>query len=331
MGIFAFSPAHRGQSEPFIIELEKGAKPRKVAALLESNHIVSSADQFWFVGKILGHWGRIKAGEYEINAGMSPIQILRVFTSGISRAISITIKEGDNMYQVADQLTEKGFSDRKTWLSLFRNREFIRSLEIASAPATLEGYLFPDTYGFQKKMPPQDITRAMVRKFNSVWDDKISARARELKMTQHDVVILASMVEKETGAPSERPMIASVFFNRLRKRMRLQSDPTTIYGMWETYTGNILRSDLRRPTPFNTYTVAALPAGPIANPGKESLNAVLWPEQSEFLYFVSRNDGTHEFTKSLQDHERAVAQFQLDRSARTGKSWRDLKNRTKAE
>ena len=144
-------------------------------------------------------------------------------------------------------------------------------------------------------------------------------------MSRHQVVTLASIVEKETGATSERPLISSIFHNRLRKHMRLQSDPTTIYGMWDRYAGKIHKSDLSTFSVYNTYTIPALPVGPIANPGKEAIHAALYPAQSDYLFFVSHNDGTHEFTRSYGEHTRAVGKFQLDPKAREGKSWRDLK------
>jgi UPF0755 protein len=148
------------------------------------------------------------------------------------------------------------------------------------------------------------------------------------------VITLASVVEKETGAPEERPVIASVFHNRLKKGMRLQSDPTILYGMLMktgVMTKNIRKKDILAQTPYNTYTVRALPIGPIANPGKEAIKAVLNPGNTDFLYFVSRNDGTHVFSKTYEDHNKAVKAYQLNHRARKGKSWRDLKKRSKAD
>jgi UPF0755 protein len=145
-----------------------------------------------------------------------------------------------------------------------------------------------------------------------------------LGLSRREVIILASVVEKETGAGFERPMIASVFYNRLKKKMRLQSDPTTIYGIWENYSGNLRRSDLLQKTPYNTYAIPALPAGPISNPNPESIKAVLYPAETEYLYFVSKNDGTHIFSKTYAEHAAHVRETQLDPKAREGKSWRDL-------
>jgi UPF0755 protein len=144
-------------------------------------------------------------------------------------------------------------------------------------------------------------------------------------LNKHQVIILASVVEKETGAKFERPAIAGVFTNRLKKRMRLESDPTTIYGIWSRYKGNIRKSDLLEVTPYNTYKIPALPIGPISNPSIEAIEAVLNPSEHEFLFFVSKNDGTHVFSKSYKDHAAAVDSFQKNNQARKGKSWRDLK------
>jgi UPF0755 protein len=170
--------------------------------------------------------------------------------------------------------------------------------------------------------------RQMTRHFLSFWGKEQELRAKELGMTRHQVITLASIIEKETGAPEERPLISSVFHNRLKKRMKLQSDPTTIYGMWERYRGKIHKSDLYVKNEYNTYFVTALPAGPIGNPGKEAIRAALYPSESPFFYFVSHNDGTHEFSRTFQEHNRAVQKFQVDPKAREGKSWRDrLKKR----
>jgi UPF0755 protein len=144
-------------------------------------------------------------------------------------------------------------------------------------------------------------------------------------LNKHQVVILASVVEKETGAKAERPIIAGVFTNRLKKRMRLESDPTTVYGIWSRYKGNIRKDDLLEMTPYNTYKVPALPAGPISNPSLEAIQAVLHPQSNDYLFFVSKNDGTHVFTKTYQEHVEAVNNWQRNAKAREGKSWRNLK------
>ncbi len=167
----------------------------------------------------------------------------------------------------------------------------------------------------------------MVDAFIRSWTPEHEARAKEIGLTRKQVVTLASMVEKETGAAFERPIVASVFFNRLKKKMRLQSDPTTIYGMWKDYKGNIHRSDLLRPTEYNTYTIPGIPIGPIANPNPDSVKAVLYPADTDYLYFVSKNDGTHFFSKTYGEHNDRVKKTQLDPQAKEGKSWRQFKDK----
>jgi UPF0755 protein len=190
--------------------------------------------------------------------------------------------------------------------------------------------LFPDTYGVTRSESAKDIIAKMVRRYHQIVDPSWPARARQIGFSMHEVVIFASIVEKETGAAWERPLISSVFHNRLKKRIRLQSDPTVIYGI-KNYSGNITKADLRRKTPYNTYRIAGLPAGPISNPGKEALHAALYPKKSPYIYFVSRNDGTHVFSKTLKEHNRAVYKYQKLRKHRVGKSWRDLARKNKKE
>jgi UPF0755 protein len=277
------------------------------------------------LGRVSRLWKRVKAGEYKFTPQMTPLEVFRVLTSGVSVLHPLTVREGENMYQIAQDLEQMGLSKKMTFISLCKNPKFISSVGLKDPRIkTLEGFLFPETYFLNKTMSTEDIIRGMVRKFTAVWGQEQDSRAKALGMTQYDVITLASMIEKETGAPQERPMISSVFHNRLQKKMRLQSDPTTIYGIWEHYDGNLHKSDLSTQNDYNTYYVPALPAGPISNPGREAIHAALYPAQSNFLYFVSHNDGTHEFTATYGDHLSAVRKFQLDPKAREGKSWRDL-------
>ncbi|HEY1078907.1 MAG TPA: endolytic transglycosylase MltG, partial [Bdellovibrio sp.] len=188
---------------------------------------------------------------------------------------------------------------------------------------------FPETYMLTKFTDTKTLISNMVKRFLYVYNE-VAPEAQVLGWPRHKVVTLASIIEKETGAPEERPLISSVFHNRMQKNMRLQTDPTVIYGKAEQ-TGkieiNITRADLTTPTRYNTYTITGLPPGPIANPGKEALLAAVKPAASEFLFFVSQNDGTHVFSVDYKGHESAVKRFQLDRKAREGKSWRDLNKR----
>jgi UPF0755 protein len=261
---------------------------------------------------------------------MSPFAILLTFTSGISIVHPVTVREGENIYEIAQDLREKNLiSSARTFLALCNNQEFIASLEHFKndPPHSLEGYLLPDTYFLDRTLSEQDIAKKMVHHFFEFWGPDQEKQSQEKGIPRNNLITLASMIEKETGAAEERPLISSVFYNRLRKKMKLQSDPTTIYGIWNRYHGSLHKADLREKNEYNTYQISGLPAGPIANPGKEAISAALKPAESNFLYFVSHNDGTHEFTSNYADHLAAVRKFQLNPKAREGKSWRDLARR----
>lgn len=330
---FAISPYSDSQTgEPVLFEVQRGDTPSVISKNLEAQGVIADSEKFVLLGRMTRSWKNIKAGEYEVSPLQTPLAILDIITSGVSYTRPFTIREGENMYEIAAKLEEKEAGNGVSFLSLVRDPQFIATLAPSLGlsdplPASLEGYLFPDTYRFSKSTPLDEMVRQMTRRFQAVWGEREEARAREIGLTRHQVVTLGSIIEKETGAPEERPVISSVFHNRLQKKMRLQSDPTTIYGIWETYSGNIKREHLQLKTPYNTYTIAALPVGPIANPGKESIHAALWPAQSDFLFFVSQNDGTHVFSRTYEEHGAAVRKFQIDRKAREGKSWRDLGKR----
>lgn len=336
--LFAFNPAQPiSPSEPgakLTLEITRGMTPLEVARILEQKEVITSAEKFLWLGKITRSWKKMKAGEYVISPSQTPFETLRIVTSGLSLQHPVTVREGENIYEIAEDLAAKKFGTVGQILQLCHDPQFIAQALSASkfknpseAPPSLEGYLYPETYYFNRTHTAEEILKQMTKKFQEVWTTTHAARAKELGFTRHQVITLASIVEKETGAKHERPLISSVFHNRLKKRMRLQSDPTTIYGIWNRYRANrsnLHKVDLLTPTNYNTYTLPGLPIGPISNPGIEAINAVLNPADSEYLFFVSHNDGTHEFTSDYKSHQNAVTKFQLDRRAREGKSWRDL-------
>ena len=327
-GPFALSPSNPSLKEPIFINISKGESPPEISKALTSQGVVSDQRKLLLLGKLLRIWKKVKAGEYQVSAAMTPIEVLSVISSGITVKHPLTVREGENMYEIAEDLEEKKLGQKDRFVSLCKDPKFIASLGFTHPlPLTLEGYLFPDTYLLNKGMSAEEIARQMYKRFLASWSTHEEARAKELKMSRHEIVTLASMVEKETGAPQERAQISAVFYNRLKKHMRLQSDPTTIYGIWERYEGKIHKSDLQESTPYNTYTIPALPIGPIGNPGKEALQAALYPEANDYLFFVSHNDGTHQFSAKYDDHVNAVRKFQLDPKAREGKSWRDLNHK----
>ena len=268
---------------------------------------------------------KFRSGTYEVKSGLTMPEIIDTLLSGVEVGKSYTFPEGKNMYEIAKILESKNICDGSQFLKVVKDKNFLKKHNIPAE--TAEGYLYPDTYKFSPNTAPEQIATAMIKNFKK--------RTKKLdwnlsSFSIHQIVTLASMVEKETGAEHERPIISGVFHNRLKKRMRLQSDPTTIYGIYEKFDGNLRKRDLLEKTPYNTYKISGLPKGPIANPGIEALDAALKPKKHSYLYFVSHNDGTHEFTKNYKDHLKAVDKYQKNARNRRGKSWRDLK-KTKKE
>jgi UPF0755 protein len=280
---------------------------QQVAALLEREELIKSRLAFIWLGRFQSADRKIQAGEYELNPSMTPAEILSRLTVGQVVLHPILIPEGLTMLQIADIFGQQGLMDRQEALRLMTDPAFIASLGINVG--TLEGYLYPDTYKFPKGVKPKEVLTTMVEHLRQVYGPDLEARAQELKMTQHEVLTLASVIEKESGSNGEREEISAVFHNRLKKRIPLQSDPTVIYGL-PNYDGNIHKKDLLSPSPYNTYRVAGLPPGPIANPGIQSIRATLYPSNSQALYFVSKNDGTHQFSATLAEHNEAVERYQ---------------------
>jgi len=321
---FAIEPNSSG-NQKMVISVRSGHHAMSLAKELEAAGIVASASKFYKLGIYLRKWKALKAGEYEVLSTQTPLEIFEILSSGVSVGVRVTIPEGYNLFQIADLLDAAGITSKNAFKLAAQNKDFINELGIDVGPADrLEGYLFPDTYRFARNSDPKTVISAMVKRFNSQWTEDFSTRALKLGLTRHQTVTLASIIEKETGDPKERPLISSVFHNRLRKGMRMQSDPTTIYGIWEHFDGNLRKKDLLNKTKYNTYQIKGLPVGPIGNPGSSAIHSALYPNVSSYLYFVSQNDGTHVFTNTFKEHSDAVKRHQLNRSAREGKSWRDL-------
>jgi UPF0755 protein len=309
--------------EPIVFEVKPGEGFSKINGRLHSKGLISSAKIFHRYAQVNGYMTKFKAGRFEIKTDSNMLEIFDTLLNGQSITNSVTIPEGKNLFEIAQILEkDKIIESAQEFIRLAKDPQFVRELGIDGERA--EGYLYPETYKFTPQSKAKDVIKAMVDVFKRRTEDLDFSKA-PLNLNKHEVVILASVVEKETGASFERPQIAGVFVNRLKKRMRLQSDPTTIYGIYEQFNGNLRKRHLLEKTPYNTYKVPALPAGPISNPGLESIKAVLNPAQHQFLYFVSQNDGTHVFSKTYREHRQAVDKFQKNYKARQGKSWRDLK------
>lgn len=317
-----------------VFNVKSGQTLRDVAAQLENESLITDSRKFRAYVRIKALGNKVRTGEYALRRNMSPREILRILASGRSIEYVVTVSEGLNRFEIAAIVDRLGIGTHAEFLRLTQDREFIKSMLGQDLP-TLEGYLFPETYYVTRASGVRGLVRQMVTKFKDSFATVPQAVGSEIAVVlkPHEVVTLASIVEKETGAPEERPLISSVFHNRMRKGMRLQTDPTVIYGVWVrdgVWNRNISRQDLQTPTPYNTYVIPSLPPGPIANPGLAALMAASRPAKSEFLFFVSRNDGTHVFSRDYSQHRTAVGDYQLNRKAREGKSWRDLQKRPTA-
>ncbi|MBA3611371.1 MAG: endolytic transglycosylase MltG [Nitrospirales bacterium] len=296
-----------GPTQPVLVEIPPGTPFTQVSDILDQHHLIGSEWFFTFLGRVQRVDRNIIPGEYELNAGMQPTELLNKLVKGKVYQYAITIPEGYNVAQIADILDQKRLALKQDIFRLTRDPVFIQSLNV-QAP-TLEGYLFPDTYHFSRFTPPETIIRTFVNRFHDVLTPELKSRIRVMDMTLQEVLTLASVVEKETGLAAERPLVSGVFHNRLRRGIPLQSDPTVIYAL-ESFDGNIRKIDLSVDSPYNTYKVRGLPPGPIANPGLAAIHAALYPTQTDFVYFVSRNDGSHQFSVTLADHNKAVDIYQ---------------------
>lgn len=327
---FVFQPASKEKKE-IVFEITPQKSFMTIANELEKENLVKNAHFFNVYAKISGLRNKIKVGEYALNSNMRPKEILSVLISGISIAKPLTIPEGYNLFEIAEIFEKMGLSKKEDFLKLAFDPEFVKSITGEDA-SSLEGFLYPETYQVTKYMGLRDIISAQVKQFKSVFKS-ILEQKQISNLNPKEILILASIIEKETGNPSERVLVSSVFHNRLSKKMRLQTDPTILYGKSvanKKLEMNITKADiLSTNNPYNTYTIAALPPGPISNPGKASLVAAVQPAKTNFLFFVSQNDGTSRFTEHLSEHNKNVQETQLNQKAREGKSWRDLNDKPK--
>jgi UPF0755 protein len=308
------------QGDKVTFKIKPGEGFSSINYRLAKRNIISNARIFHYYTKYKDSMTKFKAGTYEITPGLNMGEVLDTFIKGVPILNTVTLPEGKNMYEIGKILESKNITSYDEFIKECRNPKTIANLGI-DAPS-IEGYLFPETYKFAPQTPASIVVATMLNQFKQQTKNLNLSQG---SLTAHEVIILASIVEKETGAKWERPTIAGVYLNRLQKRMRLQADPTTIYGIWENYNGNLRKKHLLQKTPYNTYKIPALPLGPIANPSLAAIKAVLKPEDHRYIYFVSKNDGTHVFTATYKEHLKAVKYFQQNANQRKGKSWRDLK------
>jgi UPF0755 protein len=295
---------------PVTISVTKGDRLAEVAQDLTERGILRFALPLVAWARVTGQDRGIHYGEFLVSTRQTPLELLRRLTGKADPPHPVTVPEGLSVREVVALLANSGFGSQESFLCLLDDPTF---LDAESLPAAgPEGYLFPDTYAFPREESAAAILTTMIQRFQEVSGAEFARRAANLGLTEHQAVTLASLVEEETAVPDERRLVAAVFVNRLRRGMPLQSDPTVLYGR-EAGNRKITRKDLRRHTSHNTYTMTGLPPTPIANPGRAALEAAVDPAPVDYLYFVARGDGSHQFSNTLAAHNAAVAKYILRR------------------
>jgi UPF0755 protein len=293
-----------------LFQVERGASLGEVARNLEARGLVRSALSFSLLARYRELAGDLRVGEYRLSPALSAEQTLDRIVSGRVATFAISLPEGLTAFQVGERLEAAGLVDAAEFHAYVTARDTAATLGVVGE--SIEGYLFPETYQLPHGLAVDELAKIMVDQFLIVWRE-IEPLASVQELSMREVVTLASIVEKETAAPAERPRIASVFRNRLQRGMRLETDPTVIYGI-ANFDGNLRRRDLEDSSnPYNTYVIAGLPPGPIANPGADALRAVVNPDDTDYLFFVSKNNGTHAFSKTYREHRLAVDEYQRRR------------------
>lgn len=287
------------------VSFPAGSGIRQLAKELKSKGMVRSSWHLIMVARLRGQARKLIAGDYRFNDGMTTAEILRKLTTGDVDYRRFALPEGYSIYQAAELLEQKGYFSKAAFLDKCRDPALLKRLGIRAA--SVEGYLYPATYHLPRHWNEEQLIGQMVEQFNKIYST-LRGGETGLGLSSHELVTLASIIEKEAVSPDEKPLIASVFLNRLRLGMPLQSDPTAVYGI-RAFAGKVTRADIERRSPYNTYLIAGLPPTPIGNPGLDAMRAVLHPARTSFLYFVARQDGTHQFSRTLNEHNRAVARY----------------------
>ncbi len=295
---------------PQLVEIKPGSSFSRVAGQLEQSGVIKDARRFTLLARWRKATGQIHAGEYLFEISAKPDDILARLVAGDIRMLQVTIPEGFTLQEIATRLDKTAIGSTDEFLALCHDADFLRELSLDTV--SLEGYLFPETYTYSSSTTPKQILAAMVAQLRRQLTPELLERAAALNLNRHQLLTLASIIQKEAGNVMEMPLISAVFHNRLKLGIPLQADPTVIYGIAD-FDGNLTRKHLETPTPYNTYKTRGLPPGPIASPGHFALQAAANPAASKDLYFVSRGDGTHVFSATLKDHNRAVQRYQKRR------------------
>jgi len=306
---FFLTPVDPNNTAEVYVEIPTGKSFHEMADIIEQKGVVRHARSLIVLAKVRRiKDNNIEPGEYILSKSMTPKEILSALVSGKILKRKITIKEGMSIWEIGPLVEQAGLMSRTEFEQAVTDPKLLVKAGISAS--SFEGYLFPDTYFFSKPIVPWDIILQMLVEGEKHWTPEFTEQAEKIKLSRHEILTLASVIEKESGDVDEMPIISSVFHNRLNQGMKLQSDPTVIYGI-SNFNGNLTKDDLQRPSPYNTYLNYGLPPGPIANPSDNAIKAALFPKETTYLFFVSNGHGSHEFATTLSEHNENVRKYQL--------------------
>lgn len=312
-------PVHTGGEETVIVEVAPGSSSQSVANLLYTHGLIKSPVVFRYYARYRKLDNQLKPGEYELSPGMSAEQILQHLSRGEVLVRRFTIPEGYTVAQIADLLAEKGMADRERFLRAAKESKLAEKYlpQGVALEQPLEGYLFPATYEVKPEMTEPELLAMMFTRFEQVWTPELLSRAQEMNLTVHQVITLASIVEREARVPAEQAIISGVYHNRMRIGMKLDADPTVRYGVGKPPQEDLTYADLDSDSPYNTYRMPGLPPGPIASPGEAAIQAALNPAQHDFWYFVAKADGSgeHYFASTLEEQGENIARAAANANA----------------
>jgi len=304
---YFFRPLDESFKATALFEVAPDKTFREVAADLEEKSFIRHSLAIRILAKFQKKDRLVMAGEYELSPSMTPQQILDAMVEGKMVLKKVTVKEGSTLKEIGLLLESAGVVLSSDFNVALQDAKLREDLKVPAE--SLEGYLFPETYRFPRNTPARKVIQMMRGQLDKAWNERWNLRLLELQLTKHQILTLASIIEKESGKIEELPYVSSVFHNRLNRSMRLQSDPTVIYGI-PNFNGNLTKTDLQTPTAYNTYIIPGLPPGPIASPGANAIKAALYPATSEYLFFVGNGEGEHVFSETLEQHNEAVNRFQ---------------------
>ncbi len=290
--------------KPVRLDILPGQGAWEISKILQKTGVIAHAGTFIAIAALTGKAKHMQAGAYVFEGNHVPLDIMNILFRGKTQQYRITIPEGYTIYQIGDVISKTGLLPKDRFVTSTRSKQTTDFFAVRAL--SMEGFLFPDTYYLAPHMTPLEIMAKMIERFRGVYTPLMEQRSKALGMSKLEVITLASLIEKEAYTTSEKPLISSVFHNRMILGMRLQSDPTAVYDI-DGFTGKVGPDDLLRESPYNTYRHGGLPPGPICNPGLDSIKAALWPAKTDYLYFVSKGDGTHVFSHTLYEHNRAIS------------------------